>query len=502
MKKIAIFAVIGQIAAMALVVPLAGAQSVSASASVGAGVGQSGGGQASPAIIVSPPMPIAPPPTTESGFTQFNDLTVESVSATNPPAEILATYPTPVIVPMIYNGAAGTSAGASAGTNAGSAATAPSTAPSAGSASSVTCYRFDSENSATGKAIACPVPLTPVSTPASTSVSVTAPAATAMPMIPASTTPGTNGTAPAIYPYPYPIIRTQAYRIEVDASTELYLRDRTPTTLSDFAAGDQINVFGYYNTDGSIQAYLVRDLSKPAQSETLQLNNADLISISAQTVPATLVVAQQSIYPCYGFGASGNAKQSIACPMGVQSSPSSAPNSALQNIQVPSALVPIWNVARKYVVNVDAQTILLDSNRTKLQLSDLRVGDELNVYGETSDNGQTLNADIVRDLSIPATPQTYSGTVTQVNGDGSFIIHTNDNRDITVQNIVQPGALLQLTGLLNRLQNALSQVTSITTAPDVYPPPAPVPMQVPGMLRVQGGNALPPAVSGTPNTQN
>jgi hypothetical protein len=306
---------------------------------------------------------------------------------------------------------------------------------------------------------------------------------------------------PNIYLYPHPV-QTQAYRIEVDASTELYLRDRTPATLSDFAAGDQINLYGYYNADGSIQAYLVRDLSKPSESEFIQLNNVDLVSISAATTPATLVVAQQSMYPCYGFGASGNAKQSIACPMGVQSSPSSVSNSALQNVQVPSALMPIWNTARKYVVNVDAQTILLDSNRTNLQLSDLRVGDELNVYGETTDNGQTLNADIVRDLSIPATPQTYSGTVTQVNSDGSFVFHTNDNRDITVQNIVQPGALLQLTGLLNRLQNALSQVTSITIAPDVYPPPAPVPMQIPGMLRIQGGNVLPPTASGTPNTAN
>ncbi len=500
MKKNAILAAIGQIAVVALMVPLAGAQTTGIG--VGVGVGQSGGGQASPAIIVSPPMPIAPPPMIESGFIQFNDLTVESVSATNPPAEILATYPTPVIVPMIYNGAAGASTPGSAGASAGSATVAPSAAPTGLSASSATCYRFDSENSATGQAIACPIPPTAVpptvtSTPSSDAAppAMTPSTATAMPMMPA-----TSGTVPAIYPYPYPI-RTAAYRIEVDASTKLYLRDRTPATLNNFAAGDQINLFGYYNADGSIQAYLVRDLSKPAQSEFLQLNNVDLVSISASATGATLVVAQQSVYPCYGFGASGNAKQSIACPMGVQSSPSSAPNSALQNIQVPSALMPIWNVARKYVVNVDAQTILLDSNRTKLQLSDLQVGDELNVYGETSDGGQTLNADIVRDISIPPVAQTYGGTVTQVTSDGSFVIQTSDGRTITVQSPIQVGATLQLTGVLDRLANVLSQVTSIITGSTTIPP-TPVPLPASGMLRIQGSGPLPPTASGTPNTQN
>ena len=312
-----------------------------------------------------------------------------------------------------------------------------------------------------------------------------------MPMIPVNA----SGAAPSIYPVPIPM-PTQAYRIEVDASTELYLRDRTPATLSNFAAGDQINVFGYYNADGSIQAYLVRDLSKPAQSETLQLNNVDLISITTATTPATLVVAQEQFYPCYGFGANGNgAKTSIACPMGVGVS-GGVSNSALQNVQVPTALMPIWEMARKYVVSVDAQTILLDSNRTKIQLSDLQIGDELNVYGVTNDNGQTVNADIVRDLSIPATAQTYSGTVTQVNSDGSFVIQTTDGRIITVQSPIQVGATLQLTGILDRLQNVLSQVTSIINGENA------VPILMPGTLRVQGSGSLPSNASGTPTTAN
>ena len=92
-----------------------------------------------------------------------------------------------------------------------------------------------------------------------------------------------------------------------------------------------------------------------------------------------------------------------------------------------------------------------------------------------------MTADIVRDLSIPATPSTYTGTVTQVNADGSFVFQTNDGQTITIQVPVQVGAVLQLTGLLDRLQNVLSQVTSIvsSTSNVLYPPvPAPMPAQI------------------------
>ncbi len=453
MKKIMAIAVMGQILAMGLATTVAGAQTVDAAnaASASVGVGASGQGQAAPGIIVAP-RPIAPPPVnTDSGFMQFNNLTVQSVSGTNPPAEIVAV--SPAIVPMIYNS-----------TNA------PSN--SAANVKSGTCYRFNAENDNAGMSISCPTPSSAASTTAA-------------------------GAAPAIYPAPAPMpVQIQPYKIEIDASTKLYLRDRTPATLGDFSAGDEINVFGYYNTDGSIQAYLVRDISKPVQSQTLQLNNVDLVSLSASTTPATLVVAQQTIYPCYGFGANGNGKQAIACPMGISSS---AANSALQNAPVPSALMPTWAMSRKYQINIDANTIILDSNRTALQLSDLQVGDELNVYGETNDNGRTITADIVRDLSIPATAQNYTGTVTQVNTDGSFNIQTSDGRTLTVQSPIQVGATLRLVGILNRLTNVLSQVTSIISGNGVMPP---LPASAPGQLRIQGGPVLPPNASGTPNTQN
>ena len=380
------------------------------------------------AAIASPPVPIPPPNSSDTGFIQFNNLTVQSVSASNPPAEIVANAPG--IVPMM------STYGASAAGGQG------------------TCYKFDSQDAARGSAIACPQ-----------TESVNAPASAP------SEPSGSSGQGTMMYP-----IRYQPYRIEVSATTNLYLRDRTAANLSDFTAGDQINVFGYYNADGSIQAYLIRDLSKPAQSQFMQLNNVQLVSVAANTVPTTVVVAQNQGYPCYGFDAQGGNRQSIACPMGlVAPSTGSAMGSAMQNIVVPPSLAPIWNVTRKYVINIDSKTVLLDRSRTQVALSDLKPGDEMNIYGDTMDNGQTINADIVRDLSLPATASTYSGKISQVNADGSFVIQTNDGQTITVPNPVRAGATVQITGLLDRISNVLSQVTNMIIGTNAIFAPLPSP---------------------------
>jgi len=467
MKRITVLILAVQLLAISLVLPVANAQTA-----VGASIGASGSGYAAPAgidssnpaTIVSPPMPIVPP--MDSGFIEFNNLTIENVSGTNPPAEILASNPS--VYPMMGASSAGTGVSAPATPSvtlpavsaAVPSAVAVSSAPAPATAS--TCFQFETQDSANGNAIACPTPPTTTTTTTTTptpqtttaSPSPTTPAPTPTTAVPAV---GTNIASPTIYPPTYPVY--QPYRIEVDASTHLSLNDRTVATLSDFSSGDQINVFGYYNSDGSIQAYLIRDLSKPAQDEFLQLNNVELVSISTSTNPAALVVTQTQGYPCYGFGIDGAAnEQSIACPLGV-SAVSNSP--ALQNISVPAALAPDWQMLRKYVITVDTQTTILDSNRTALSLSDLQVGDSLNIYGDTTDNGQTLIADIVRDLSVPATPSNYSGNVTQVNADGSFVIQTSNGQTVTVQNPVQVGAAVQLSGLLDRLTNVLSQVSDI-----------------------------------------
>jgi hypothetical protein len=406
-----------------------------------AGVNAAGSATAAPGVIVYPspmppiPEPVPPPPNKDSGFLQFNELSVESVSGVNPPAEILAINPNiQTLTPTPF-------------------------------ATPLKCYRFDTEGSASGNATACPTPAAVPSTP---------------------TTGGSNSTS--IAPFRY-----APYRIKVDGSTRLMLRDRMTATLADFVAGDRINVFGFYNTDGSIQAYLIRDLSKPVQKEYFQLNNAELVSISGMAVPTTLVVLQRQNYPCYDFGANGDAKASAICPMGLDSTSGSP---VTKNLQVPTSLAPIWNLARKYVVNVDAQTVILNRNRTQLSLSNLKVGDELNIYGATSDNGQTIDADIVRDLSLPVVASAYSGTVTQVNADGSFVIQNGDGRMITVQSPIQVGVTVQLKGVLDSLSNVISQVSSIVIGAAV-PTPVPVPY-----LRVQGSEPLPSGSGGTPNTQN
>jgi len=50
-----------------------------------------------------------------------------------------------------------------------------------------------------------------------------------------------------------------------------------------------------------------------------------------------------------------------------------------------------------------------------------------------------------------------------VNSDGSFVIQTSNGLTITVDTPIQIGATLTVTGLLNQLQNVLSQVSSINT---------------------------------------
>lgn len=250
---------------------------------------------------------------------------------------------------------------------------------------------------------------------------------------------------------------SQTYRIEVDSNTEFMLRDRTAAQLSDFSAGDQINVYGYYNTDGSIQAFIVRDLSKPVETTSMQLNNVTLVSVSASTTPATLAVTQTVTAPCLGFDSNGSAL-SIACPMGVSSF---SANPATANVTPPAALMPNWVMLRKYVVNVDSRTIILDRNRGELSLASLTPGDSLNIYGETSDNGQTITADIIRDLSIPPAATTITGTVSQVNADGSFVIRTTDGRTLTVQNPISAGETVTLQGILNSAENIVSQISQV-----------------------------------------
>lgn len=454
MKKIALFLGCGMMG-MALI---AGAQTVSGGATGygSTGYGSAGGGTVSPGnSAIAYPYPGPNPINT--GFIQFNNLVVSSVSSQNVPAEILAD-----------NQYAIETMGA---TGVDNAVPQKSTAPP----QARMCYQFETQNSDTGNAIPCPVP------PSTTTPSaVSAPNTTGIRVTASSTS--------TLYPAPTPpSFYYNPYRIEISATTQLSLRDRTPATLSNISVGDQINVFGYYNTDGSIQAFLVRDLSKPLQTQTIQLDNVKLVSISGTSLPATLAVTQGQVYPCYYFN--GDTKQSYACPMGLPSFSTSAAAPMMKNMT--DLQSPDYAMLRKYVVTIDAQTIVLDKNRTQLSLANLKIGDILNVYGETADNGQTLTADIVRDLSLPASASSYSGLVTQVNADGSFVIRTDDGQLITAQNAIQVGQKVTLTGLLDQAKNILSQISqlyinsgnTIEPTPIPYPYPLPSPPQPMPMMK-------------------
>lgn len=61
---------------------------------------------------------------------------------------------------------------------------------------------------------------------------------------------------------------------------------------------------------------------------------------------------------------------------------------------------------RQYQINILDETSVLDVNRRKIDVSEIKVGDTINVYGimlPTGNSGATINALIVRDLSLPMT---------------------------------------------------------------------------------------------------
>lgn len=122
-------------------------------------------------VVVIPTSTTAQP----SGFIQFNDLTVQSISSPNIPSNISV------------------------------------------DSTAVSCELFASADATVGTPMTCP-------TAASTSTSFT---------------------------------------VEVSAATNLLLNDRTSAILANFTPGDAINVFGFYDGTGNIEADVVRDLSKP-----------------------------------------------------------------------------------------------------------------------------------------------------------------------------------------------------------------------------------------------
>ena len=179
------------------------------------------------------------------------------------------------------------------------------------SAATVTCTQFASDSSPTGISAACPTP----------------------PMAMTSAT-GTSGTDHA----PYSII--------INAATELLLGDRSPATLAELTPGATINVYGYYTNDGSMEAEIVRDVSRSASGTTTmttleaELNQlealavqleAEVTGIGSSTISATTgTVATATVAPTLGTGlycpmiaASGETNTAVCPPASTTTSASS-----------------------------------------------------------------------------------------------------------------------------------------------------------------------------------
>lgn len=400
----------------------------------GSAAGLSATASATAGTSIAYPTIVQPaPPVQTNDIVQFDNLTIQNVSSQTLPSEITAGY-------TVYPMTGGTSGGTMA-------PKAPSSAPTA-TPPQIYCKRF--YNLQSGQSTSIPCPVVNVS---STSVS------------------------PNLYPYP----GGYSYRIEVDQNTRLFLRDRTSAALADFSVGDQINVYGFYNANGSIQALVVRDMSKPKQMQFVQINNAQVVSVSGTAAPAQITVIQEPSYPCYGYGASGTQKQlNFPCPMGAQlNTPASG--------TVPQSLMPEWIASRKYLINIDSNTILLNRVHTQISLSDIKIGDKLNIYGGTDTTGATIDADIVRDISQPPTTQNLEGRVIQVNADGSFVIQTANGSTYTVQNPIQVGAQVKISGLIDEINKTISQITNLmVNNQNQYPTPVPLPY-----LRIQGVTTTP-----------
>jgi hypothetical protein len=202
-------------------------------------------------------------PMTSSGYIQLNGLTVATVSSASVPSQILAVNPN-------YS--------TQVGTNTWSTTTA-----------TVSCQSFTSDSDAIGMTATCPVP--PSITSTTTDMT-------------ASTTATASSSANTLWYSPY--------TIELTTATKLLLANRTSAVLSNFTPGDTINVYGYYNGNGTINAEIIRDLSKPA-SITAMTNTTTIQAEIAQL--ETLVTQLEQELNGTSSSTASTTSSTAMCPM-------------------------------------------------------------------------------------------------------------------------------------------------------------------------------------------
>lgn len=250
------------------------------------------------------------------------------------------------------------------------------------------------------------------------------------------------------------------YRIAVDAETILMLRDRQTGTLADFSAGDRLNVFGFYREDGAIRGLVIRNLVKPLPKYFIQLNNVEVVKMSAQE-PRTLFVVRRPELPCQKF--ESERKMEFPCPLGI---PASEKEQAIQGISISDELKPIIGFSGTYEVRLTAKTILLDRDRKTIPFTAIAIGDRLNVYGtHTTADARIIEAEIVRDLSKPEKApdaERFDGIITQINqGDGSFVLRLRDGTLVTVTNPVAIDSFVSVRGILDKIAKTIEKVSEI-----------------------------------------
>lgn len=172
------------------------------------------------------------------------------------------------------------------------------------------------------------------------------------------------------------------YQIQVDSQTRLMLRERQAAAIASFEAGDSINVYGFrihrgFITGGFVEpidALIVRNLSKPARVQPVQLNNVEVIDAPLSLVtPTVMTVLRRADGTC----TDGTTRQ-IACPVGAE-----------------------LFIGRKYDVLITASTQLLLRTRARARLSDFQQGDKVNIYGVMAPDGTSIRAQVIRNLSKP-----------------------------------------------------------------------------------------------------
>ena len=163
--------------------------------------------------------------------------------------------------------------------------------------------------------------------------------------------------------FAYPCPAQTHYQIKIDSRAILLLRNRSRASMSDFAVGDGINVYGFLDAGGvNMDALIMRDVSKPAVRQFTQINAVTVTSVPDSFAPTSFTVTQTP-YCAPGF----------ACAL----------------------------YARNYTITVGVNTLVLYRDRRAMPLSEMQAGDTLNVYGSYVGERNTLDAIIIRDLSRP-----------------------------------------------------------------------------------------------------